>query len=166
ELAGDEIAGELDAVVPKLQWTVPHAFLNRRFAFSGDPHVAACFVEQIEGLGGRIAGTIVIGGAHHLAPEQRRDLERRPGTRFEPLPDDVRDQWGALSEGGADLVVGSAFAFGQMRRGRKWLEFGYPSEETHFLREEPFLGFQGALGFLSRAANEVSRGLNEERDDG
>lgn len=165
-LARDFIASELDAVVPKLQWTVPHAFLNRRFAFSGDPHVAACFAEQIEGLGGRIAGTIVIGGAHHLAPEQKRALERRPGTRFEPLPEDVREQWGALSEGGADLVVGSAFAFGQVRRGRKWLEFGYPSEETHFLREEPFLGFQGALGFLSRAANEVSRGLNEERDDG
>ena len=109
---------------------------------------------------------IVVGGDYHLSPEQKRDLERRPGTLFEPLPDDAREQWGRLAEDGADLVVGSAFAFGQVRRGRKWLEFGYPSEETHFLREDPFLGFQGALGFLSRAANEVSRGLNEERDDG
>ncbi|MDD5305470.1 MAG: nitrogenase component 1 [Elusimicrobia bacterium] len=163
--AREFIERELDAVVPKLEWTVPHAFLNRRFAFSGDPHLAACFVEQIESLGGKIAGMIVIGGDYHLTPEQKQALERRPGTRFEPLPDDVREQWGALSEGGADLVVGSAFAFGQVRRGRKWLEFGYPSEDTHFLRAEPFLGFQGALGFLSRAANEVSRGLNEERDD-
>jgi nitrogenase molybdenum-iron protein alpha/beta subunit len=164
-LAREFIARELDEVVPKLEWTVPHAFLNRRFAFSGDPHVAACFVEQIEALGGRMAGMIVVGGDYHLDPERKRLLESRPGTVFEPLPGDVTEQWGLLAEGGADLVVGSAFAFGQVRRGRKWMEFGYPSEDTHFLREEPFLGFQGALGFLSRAANEVSRGLNEEREE-
>lgn len=165
ERAREFIARELDAVVPKLQWSVPHAFLNRRFAFSGDPHLAERFVEQIEALGGRMAGMIVVGGDYHLSPEGKRELARRPGTAFEPLPGDVTEQWGLLAEGGADLVVGSAFAFGQVRRGRKWMEFGYPSEETHFLREEPFLGFQGALGFLSRAANEISRGLNEERDD-
>ena len=163
--AREFISRELDAVVPKLEWTVPHAFLNRRFAFSGDPHVASCFVEQIEALGGRMAGTIVIGGEYHLAPEQKEMLSRRPGTVFEPLPGDVTEQWGLLAEGGVDLVVGSAFAFGQVRRGRRWMEFGYPSEDTHFLRDEPFLGFQGALGFLARAANEVARGLNEEREE-
>lgn len=164
ERAREFISRELDAVVPKLQWTVPHAFLGRRFAFAGDPHLAACFVEQIEALGGRMAGMIVVGGDYHLAPEQKDLLSRRPGTVFEPLPGDVSEQWGLLSSGGADLVVGSAFAFVSLRRGRKWMEFGYPSEETHFLREDPFLGFQGALGFLSRTANEVSRGLNEEPD--
>ncbi|MBI2387153.1 MAG: hypothetical protein HYV14_14270 [Elusimicrobia bacterium] len=165
-LARDFIARELDAVVPRLEWTVPHAFLNRRFAFAGDPHVAACFVEQIEALGGRMAGMIVVGGDYHLDPERKRTLESRPGTAFEPLPGDVSEQWGRLAAGGADLVVGSAFAFVSIRRGRRWMEFGYPSEDTHFLREEPFLGFQGALAFLSRAANEVSRGLNEERAAG
>lgn len=158
------ITSELDAVIPKLEWTVPHAFLGRRFAFAGDPHLAAGFHEQIEALGGKIAGTLVVGGAYHLAADQKRELELRPGTAFEPLPEEVREQWSRLSGGGADLVVGSAFAFGPVRRGRRWLEFGYPSEDTHYLREEPFLGFQGALGFLSRAANEVSRGLNEEHD--
>ncbi len=162
--AREFIARELDAVVPRLEWTVPHAFLNRRFAFSGDPHLAERFVEQIEALGGRMAGMIVVGGDYHLSPEGKGELSRRPGTAFEPLPGDVSEQWGLLAEGGADLVVGSAFAFAQVRRGRRWMEFGYPSEETHFLREDPFLGFQGALGFLSRTANEVSRGLNEEPD--
>jgi nitrogenase molybdenum-iron protein alpha/beta subunit len=164
-LARDFIAAELDAIVPKLQWSVPHAFLGKRFAFSGDPHLAAGFVEQIEALGGRMAGMMVLGGDYHLPPEQRKKLAGLPGTTFEPLPNDITRQWGELTAGGVDLVVGSAFAFGQVRRGRKWMEFGYPSEETHFLREEPFLGFQGALGFLSRVANEVSRGLNEEKDD-
>ncbi|MFI5360703.1 MAG: nitrogenase component 1 [Elusimicrobiota bacterium] len=158
------IAAELDEVAPRLAWSVPHVFLNRTFAFSGDPHYALCFAEQIEDLGGRIAGTIVIGGAHHLSEAQRQALERRSGTTFEPVPGEILERWGELSrrEGGADLIVGSAFAFAQVRHGPKWLEFGYPSEDTHFLRDEPFLGFQGALGFLSRVANEVSRGMNQE----
>ncbi len=157
--AREFIARELDEVIPRLQWTVPHAFLRRRFAFSGDPHYAARFIEQIEDLGGRMVGTLVLGGEHHLTPENRQELQCRVGTSFEPVPDEVRGVWGAISSGGADLVVGSAFAFDRIERGERWLEFGYPSEDTHFLRDEPFLGFQGALAFLSRAANELVRGL-------
>lgn len=157
------VARELDEVAPRLEWTVPHAFLGRRFAFAGDPHYALGFAEQIEDLGGRVVGTIVVGGAHHLPEPQRRALESRAGTAFEPVPREVAQPWGDISQDGADLVVGCAFAFDQLDRGRKWLEFGYPSEDTHFLRDEPFLGFQGALAFLSRAANEVAKGLNRVR---
>ena len=159
------IAAELDEIAPRLAWSVPHVFLNRTFAFSGDPHYALAFAEMIEDLGGNIAGTIVIGGAYHLNEAQRRALERRSGTLFEPLPIEVRDRWGALCrrEGGADLVIGSDFAFAQIHRGPKFMEFGYPSEDTHFLRDEPFLGFQGALCFLSRVANGVSQGMNLEK---
>ena len=153
------IAAELDEIAPKLQWTVPHAFLGRRFAFSGDPHYAAGFLEQIEDLGGRVEGTLVVGGAGHLPEAQRKALARRPGTAFEPVPQEVSALWGGFAAGGVDLIVGSAFAFAQVDRGRRWLEFGYPSEDTHFLRDEPFLGFQGALAFLSRVANEVTKGL-------
>ncbi|MDD5627847.1 MAG: nitrogenase component 1 [Elusimicrobia bacterium] len=159
ERARDFIAAELDAVIPRLEWTVPHAFQNRRFAFAGDPHYAAGFAELIEELGGRVAGTLVVGGAHHLSAEQRRFLEARPQTAFEPLPPEVREAWNELAGGAADLIVGSAFAFQEVSAGRRWMEFGYPSESTHFLRDEPFLGFRGALGFLSRAANELVKGL-------
>jgi nitrogenase molybdenum-iron protein alpha/beta subunit len=161
--ARDFIARELDEVVPRLEWTVPHAFLGRRFAFAGDPHYAAAFAEQIADLGGVVVGTLVVGGEHHLPDAQRRALRERAGTIFEPVPSEVARTWGGLASGGADLIVGCAFAFDQVDRGRKWMEFGYPSEDTHFLRDEPFLGFQGALGFLSRAANEVAKGLGRER---
>ncbi|MEK7384438.1 MAG: nitrogenase component 1, partial [Elusimicrobiota bacterium] len=50
--AADFIAKELDAAVPRLEWSVPHVFLHRRFAFAGDPRYAVGFAEQIEGLGG------------------------------------------------------------------------------------------------------------------
>lgn len=163
ERARDFVARELDAVIPRLEWTVPHAFLGRRFAFAGDPHYALGFAELIEDLGGRLEGTLVVGGARHLSEAGRKSLESRRGTVFEPIPREVAKTWGNLAAGGADLIVGCAFAFDQVDRGRKWLEFGYPSEDTHFLRDEPFLGFQGALAFLSRAANEVTKGLNRER---
>ena len=160
ELARDFIARELDEVVPRLEWVVPHAFMGRRFAFAGDPHYAVGFAEQIEDLGGRIEGTIVLGGAYHLSEPQRRMLERLPATTFEPTPKEIIQRWGRFAAGGVDLIAGSAFAFREFEPGPRWLEFGFPSECTHFLRDEPFLGFQGALGFLSRAANEVVRGLN------
>ena len=157
------VEAELGDVVPRLQWTVPHTFLNRRFAFSGDPHFAAAFAEQIEDLGGKVVGTLSIGGSHHLSAESRQALERRSETIFEPVPQEVNERWGGYAEGGVDLIVGSAFAFEHFDTGRNFLEFGYPSESTHFLRDEPFLGFQGALAFLARAANEVARGLGRAR---
>ena len=156
--AQEFISAELDAVAPRLQWTVPHAFLGRRFAFAGDPHYAVCFAELIEELGGEVSGLLVMGGRHHLSPAQRQALEARPGTHFEPLPHELAGPWsGGAAE--CDLVVGNGLAFREARLGPPCLEFGFPPEFTHFLRDEPFLGFQGALAFLSRAANEVVKGM-------
>jgi len=152
--ARDFITAELDLVTPRLEWSVPHAFLNRRFAFAGDPHYALGFADQMEDLGGRITGMILMGGTHHLSAAQRQALERRPKTVFEPLQQQARE----LSAD-ADLVVGNGFAFRECNPGLRWLEFGFPSEYTHFLKDDPFLGFSGALGFLSRVANEVTKGM-------
>ena len=108
---------------------------------------------------------IVIGGDYHLS-RAKQALERRTGDRVRAASRRRARAVEGLAEDGTDLVVGSAFAFGQVRRGRKWLEFGYPSEETHFLRREPFLGFR-ALWVSCRARPTRSpRGLNQERDDG
>lgn len=159
------IASELDAAAPRLAWAVPHAFMNRRFAFAGDPLYAAGFVEQVESLGGRIAALLLMANARHLSAAQRAELSRRPTTAFEPLPSAVEPLWSALARGGADLIVGNGFAFRELKPGLKWLEFGFPSECTHFLHDEPFLGFRGALAFLSRVSNEVVRGLVLEAPD-
>jgi nitrogenase molybdenum-iron protein alpha/beta subunit len=163
--AREFIAAELDAAAPRLAWSVPHAFLNRRFAFAGDPHYAVGFTEQIEALGGRISALLLMADARHLTAAQRQELERRPATAFEPLPGAVVKTWAGLARGGADLIVGNGFAFRELKPGLRWMEFGFPSECTHFLHEEAFLGFRGALAFLSRVANEVVRGLVLEPAD-
>jgi nitrogenase molybdenum-iron protein alpha/beta subunit len=118
------IRRELDLVAPRLEWSVPHAFLNRRFVFAGDPHYGAAFAELIAELGGRA----------------------------EPL--------GGSGKGpDADLLVADTRTLRRVRPRTAWLEFGFPCELTHILQDDPFLGFPGALGFLSRAANEVSKGF-------
>lgn len=153
------VKSELDAVVPRLEWSVPHAFENRRFAFAGDPHHAAGFAELIEEVGGRIVSTIVMGGAGHLPEERRRFLESRPGTLFEPDRARLRALFAEATRGEADLLVCNSLGVRYIAPSVPWLEFGFPSEHAHVLHDEPFLGFQGALAFLERAANELTKGL-------
>jgi nitrogenase molybdenum-iron protein alpha/beta subunit len=153
------IRAELDAVVPPLEWAVPHAFLGRRFAYVSDPHYAAAFAEMIEELGGEISGMILLGGERHLPKAQRASLSARPNTVFEPMQNDLERHWLGLKRKDADALVATTMAVEFLRPQTSWLEFGYPSDYTHFLKDEPFLGFRGALGFCSRLANEVTKGF-------
>lgn len=153
------IRKELGEVVPALEWAVPHAFLGRRFAYVNDPHYAPGFAEMIEELGGEIAGMILLGGSRHLTAAESAALSARPGTVFEPMQNEIERDWLGLSRRTADVLVATTMAVEFLRPRTPWLEFGYPSDYTHFLKDEPFLGFRGALGFLSRLANEVTRGF-------
>ncbi len=153
------IRAELDDVAPALEWAVPHAFLGRRFAYVSDPHYAAPFAEMIEELGGEIAGMILLGGERHLTPSARASLSARPRTVFEPMQNDLARDWRGLKRRDADVLVATTMAVEFLRPETSWLEFGYPSDYTHFLKDEPFLGFRGALGFCSRLANEVTKGF-------
>lgn len=157
--ARDFIRKELDAVIPRLEWVVPHAFLGRRFVYAGDPHYAPAFAEMIEELGGEIVGMILMGGERHLSESLRASLLARPRVSFEPLVEDAKREWFKLSRETADVLVANTMAVEFLMPTTPWLEFGYPSDYTHFLVDEPFLGFQGALRFCSRLANEVTKGF-------
>lgn len=150
---------EFDEIVPRLEWSVPHVFENRRFAFAGDPHHAVGFAELIEEVGGKVVLTIVMGGEGHLGEEGRRSMKERPGTLFEPDRAQLRRLFAEATRGEADLLVCNSLGVRYINPTVPWIEFGFPSEHVHFLHDEPFLGFQGALAFLSRAANEVAKGL-------
>jgi len=102
---------------------------------------------------------MVMGGAEHLSAERRRALDNRPGTVFEPDRAGLRRFFAEATGGEADLLVCNSLGVRYIDPATPWLEFGFPSEHTHFLDDEPFLGFQGALAFLSRAANAVTKGL-------
>lgn len=153
------IRAELDEAAPALEWAVPHAFLGRRFAYVNDPHYAAPFAEMIEELGGEISGMILLGGGRHLPEAERLALSTRPKTSFEPMQNEIEREWLGLSRREADVLVATTMAVEFIKPRTSWLEFGYPSDYTHFLKDEPFLGFRGAVGFFSRLANEVTKGF-------
>lgn len=159
EAAAAFIASELDEAAPRLEWSVPHAFMHRRFAFAGDPHHAAAFAGLVEELGGRVAATVVMGAAAHLGEADRRALDARPGTSYEPDRGRLRRSFAEETGGDADLLVCNSLALKHIDPSIPWLEFGFPSEHTHFLHDDPFLGFRGALSLCSRMANEVVKGL-------
>ncbi|MBI4678953.1 MAG: hypothetical protein HY748_15345 [Elusimicrobia bacterium] len=157
--AADFIKQELDEIVPRLEWSVPHAFLNRRFAFAGDPHYGPAFAELIAELGGVMAGMLLTAGPHHLAKAQREALEKSQTAWFEPEAKAVRKRWNDKFWSGVDLLVATTQLLEIVKPATGWLEMGYPSYLTHAPLEDPFLGFQGCLGFLSKAATETAKGF-------
>ncbi|MBI5241269.1 MAG: hypothetical protein HY926_12425 [Elusimicrobia bacterium] len=164
------IRRELDLAAPRLKGTVPQAFSGRRIAFAGDPHYGAAFAEFIDELGGRTGPLLLMGAARHLPREGQEALLRRPGAAFEPMTVDVEDGRCGLGLRGVDLIVGNTIAFEIMTLPASWLEFGFRCEFTHCLKDEPFLGFPGALGLAGALANELRQGdfrkaVAEEADD-
>ncbi|MBI4678955.1 MAG: hypothetical protein HY748_15355 [Elusimicrobia bacterium] len=156
--ARDFIEGEAEVAASQLERFAPAAFGGRKFTFCGDPHHACGFVEQVEGFGGRVASMLLIGGEHHATEAQRGALLSHPMTVFEPMTAEVEAGWGR--DEGIDLVVSNTLALKYTLGERgAWLELGFPSAYTHFLKDEPFLGPRGAVRFLARAANELARGL-------
>ncbi|MBI4678659.1 MAG: hypothetical protein HY748_13860 [Elusimicrobia bacterium] len=151
------VEAELAGAAPRLGWVSP-PLKGRRLAYAGDPHYAPGFAEMVEGSGGEVFGMILTGAPRHLPEGARSRLAARPRTAFAPLQHEVADVWFGLRKKDADLLVGTTMAVEFIRPETQWLEFGYPSDYTHFLRNEPFLGFRGGLGFLSRLANEAARG--------
>jgi nitrogenase molybdenum-iron protein alpha/beta subunit len=170
EEAAAFIRREFDLVSARLKGTVPQAFSGRRIAFAGDPHTGAAFSELIEEIGGRPGPLLLMGGARHLAAEQREALQRRPGTAFEPMTVDVEEGRCGLGLAGVDLIVGNTIAFEIMTLPASWLEFGFRCEFTHCLKDAPFLGYPGALAFIGALANELRQGafrraMEEEAGD-
>lgn len=146
---------ELEETIPRLEWIVPRAFLGRRIVFAGDPHRAGLFKEQVEGLGAEVPLMLLTGERKHLPASWKV-----PGCRslFEPKDHEVRAAWEGVLKRGVDLLVTNTEVLDLLRPRVPWVEWGYPSHYTHFPADEPFLGFRGALTFLGRLANAVSRG--------
>ncbi|MFA6316014.1 MAG: nitrogenase component 1 [Elusimicrobiota bacterium] len=153
DLASAFIRRELSELTPRLEWLGKDGVRGRRFAFAGDPHYAPGFAQAVEEVGGRVFGMILTGFPRHLPEPLRTSLLARPNTAFAPFQHEVEKTWFGLSSKDADALVGTTMAVEFIQPAIPWVEFGYPSDYTHFLKDEPFLGFKGALRFLTRLAN-------------
>ncbi len=148
---------ELGAVIPRLEWVVPQVFLNRKFAFMGDPCYATAFVDLVEELGGSVRGMFLAGREMNPSGAESERSPMSPTPFFLPREPDLGGAWKIVEEAGVDLLVANTEALELFRPSVPWIEWGYPSHHTHFLAEEPFLGFKGCLAFVTRLANEITR---------
>ncbi|MBI5481533.1 MAG: hypothetical protein HY906_21935 [Deltaproteobacteria bacterium] len=161
---------ELAAVLPKLKWAVPFAFLHRRLGYVGDPHLYVGMRDLAALLGCSLRFA-----AFTNLPRHARDAEAStpsPPSSLD-LPADIRlllgeavppepatilsyphareleqtlERLGRDQE--LDLLVTNSFGFLTRRMGI--VELGFPSYHSHALAERPFLGTRGALSVVER----------------
>ncbi len=141
---------ELERVIPRLEWAIPYAFLNKKLVFTGDPHLLEGLRDICGDLGIRLSGAYLTG-------------RRPPGVRdgenafFEPRVTRFRGAWKKLSKsGGVDLIISNTDGLSITKPEIPRLEFGFPSIWTHSLSDEPFLGFNGFLSFIDRMSKALT----------
>jgi len=151
EAAEAFIESELERIVPTLEWVVPHAFLNRRVVFIGDPYFLRGLQRMIGELGMELAGAFLTaraGGGFEIGPEAAGAV-----VEFAPRMAWMPQAWRRLQEKGVDLVVSNADGLSALKPACACFELGFPSLEFHCLREEPTLGFEGQVSLAHRMAN-------------
>lgn len=141
---------ELERVVPRLEWVIPYAFINKKLVFSGDPYLLNGIRGICEELGMRLSGAYLTG----RKPADAADL---PNAFYEPRITQFKEGWAKhLANGEADILIANTDALSITKPDIPWLEFGFPSIWTHSLAEEPFLGFNGFLTFAGRLAKAMT----------
>jgi len=158
------IESELRRVIPRMEWAVPHYFLNRRFWISMDPYHIGPWAAFMQELGAVFVGGATVG--EQLDVRAGRSSGKKDNKTV--LPENVsgalvRPTSGCLEEElkrafaeGVDIVFGNTDVLQLVAREIPTLEIGYPSYYTHALAPAPYMGFEGALWIMDRAANAIS----------
>lgn len=157
----DELCDQqFGSVIPRLEWVVPQVFLGRRFVYVGDPHYGTSLTHLLEELGATIPELFLVGQKESLPEELAVSLSAGRQIWFEPSQELLLRRWKELSkDAGLDLLITSGLGYDRLQPTVSWMEWGFPSPCTHFLRDQPFLGFHGALAFLERCMHVLGRPL-------
>ncbi len=125
---------------------VPTALGVLHFRLGGRQQVEALLAEQ----GITLPASVV--WLEDPAPHEVRALARRGADGARPLAERVSIIVGTTVE--AELLA---------EAGRPTLEFGFPSENRHFLLPAPWMGFRGALRFAEQIMQSVRRNHDPDR---
>ena len=149
---------ELEAVIPRLQWAVPQVFLGRRFAFLGDPHLAWPLTELLAEVGAAVPFCALTGAETRLSEDARTALSASEDRQvlYQPREPALLSAFAALPPESLHGIISTSRGVELLAPDLAVVELGYPSYYTHFLHDEPYLGFRGALAFLSRLGNAVT----------
>lgn len=157
------VDSELARIAPRLEWVIPHVFLDRKVAFFGSPDLYGGMLQIAEEVGVEVmlVGSYSDDAFHEedLAAEFGRSpqvLHAPPARRVERW---FRRHWNEV-----DLVIGNSELTEQLLEGRlPTLSFGFPSHYDHALFDRPHLGFTGWICFLDRMAQALQQQARRDR---
>ncbi len=150
--AQDYVDGHLVKIVPALEWLVPFHFQNRRWAFVGDPYMAAGIMESGRLIGSRLAVAVVTAAPSEDAPALPGFTRQPEETTWEAVT-----PW--LAEALSTEAVSVIFTTSDIDIGRivGQVPVGFPSVRRHALHDLPHLGFEGFLALIDTASQSLSQ---------
>ena len=147
---------ELDRVVPRLEWMLPHTLLHCAMGFVGDVHLLRGFVELMGELGARVPYRQIWAGAHHAHDDLTDDALDDPIVLVEPRQHEPAEAFHTICrERNLRLVVGHSLALQALSPRVAAYELGFPSYHCHALYDRPFLGYRGVLSLTQRLAEQM-----------
>lgn len=152
---------ELRRAVPRMEWVVPHYFLNKRFWVSADAYQIGPLAAFFQEFGGIFSGGATVGEAIDVRAGRASGNKKSgtvlpgnvPGALVRPTSGLLEEELKRAISGGADLILGNSDVLQLVPKGFPTIEFGYPSYFTHAVAPSPFLGFAGALSLMDRVVN-------------
>jgi nitrogenase molybdenum-iron protein alpha/beta subunit len=153
--AAELVTAELGAIVPLVEWVIPHLFVGKKLGFSAQPDLLGGFVQIAEELGAEVVHLSAPSSEQHLLEDLSAESEAAPPVLFQPKTRAVEAEVARLTHAGIDLMLCNSDLRPAANRIPRCttLEFGFPSFFDHALAERPFLGFRGWISFVDRMAN-------------
>lgn len=131
------ISAELDRLIPRFEWAIPHGLLHKRLAFIGDPFFAAAF--------------------YNFATELGCDVAALLPTAYAAMPDGLPGPDALFTGSDFDLVIASTRGVEALaEHGLPFLEMGFPSIGAHALYPLPYLGLEGVPRLAELIMNRIA----------
>lgn len=159
---------ELHAMIPKVEWMVPHVFVGKKIGFSGPADYLGGFLQIAQELGAEVVHLSAPCSGKHLQEDLTEECPNPPPVLFEPKLVAIEKELQRINERGIDLILCNS----ELRRLMSFgphtatLEFGFPSFFYHPLSDQPFIGFRGWLYFVDRMAAALMRDTSQFQQQG
>lgn len=152
---GPLVEAELRAVVPKLEFVIPHAFTGRSLAFAGTPDLFGGMMQIAQEFGMELS-LLASSGRTPIGMEDFTEEEfgPLPPVLLAPRAAALEDALAALPRP-VDLVVGDSLFERFAHLDGPQVDLGFPQFFDHALFERPFLGFRGWLCLADRMAGAI-----------